>query len=1071
MSIPKIGLAKTTRPSLSGILPRERLFSRLDQATRKPVVWLSGPPGSGKTTLAANYIEERDIASLWYQMDPGEADVATFFYYMGMAVEAVSGVGTPMPRLAPEYTGDLSAFAHLYFRELFSRLQAPFAIVFDNYQDVPIHSRFHEVIRDGLAEVPAGCSVIFISRSDPSPTLARYRASQSLDLVGWDELRLTREETEAMAEMRYPNLDARARELLFERTQGWAAGLVLMMEQLSRGRDPADPLVGNAPQAIFDYLAGEMFEGFEQDVQELLIQTAFLPQMTASDAEVLSGNPDASGILTELVRSYYLVSARQVAGEVVFQYHPLMRDFLLSHGRARLKDSQRSELRSRAAALLEKSGRSEDTVTLLVESGDWDKLEQIIRERAGDLVEQGRAETLEQWLDDLPRERSSSDPWMQYWLGVCRLSTAPRESRRLFERAYDGFRAGDLPDVEGLYSACAGVLGAILHDLDDLTLSDRWVDEVYELQRAYPEFPNEEVEARITCNTFMTLVLRQPFHPDIESWGERNAIVSKRQSDPNLRLLMEQISAVGLMWTGQFPQAMQTIDGMRLLARSPLVTPLGLTTLRYVESMYYMLVGDRESCLNAVYDGLEIAAKSGVHIWNNGMRVHGVAGALADADLDTAHELLSAMEADPGSSRRYELCLLNYFAAWCAMLEKDVVTAFHRLRSSQRLAKEIGVPTFDLICGLAMVQALLECGDRAKAGRYLHEIRNGISGIKNRFLEFFGMMTYADAALRYGRRQSALRALQYAMALGREKGYTHFLWWQPSIMARLCVRALEAGIETEYAKSLIRQRDLVPDTPPLNIEGWPWAFRIYTLGQFQVLRNDVPHAASGKSQSRPLELLQVLVAYGGQNVPVEKITDALWPRIDSDYAHKSFTTTLHRLRKTLGEDRALTLIDGRLSLDRRFVWLDSLALEHACSEVERKVSDQEDLLNEGLVKGLADRILLLYQGPFLGDRYDRSWALGTREQLRTRFLRSVGALGHYYQSMGQWMRAADLYERGLQADPLAEALYRHLMQCYERQGRKAEAIEAFNRCRRVLAAELEVEPAEETRDLYARLTS
>ena len=45
------------------------------------------------------------------------------------------------------------------------------------------------------------------------------------------------------------------------------------------------------------------------------------------------------------------------------------------------------------------------------------------------------------------------------------------------------------------------------------------------------------------------------------------------------------------------------------------------------------------------------------------------------------------------------------------------------------------------------------------------------------------------------------------------------------------------------------------------------------------------------------------------------------------------------------------------------------------------------------------------------------------------------------------------------------------MQSYERQGRKAEAIEAFNRCRRRLEAELKIEPSEETRDLYARLTS
>ena len=62
----------------------------------------------------------------------------------------------PLPRLAPEYTGDLAAFSRGYFRELFARLGSHFVLVFDNYQEVPPHSRFHEVMREGLAEVPAG---------------------------------------------------------------------------------------------------------------------------------------------------------------------------------------------------------------------------------------------------------------------------------------------------------------------------------------------------------------------------------------------------------------------------------------------------------------------------------------------------------------------------------------------------------------------------------------------------------------------------------------------------------------------------------------------------------------------------------------------------------------------------------------------------------------------------------------------------------------------------------------------------------------------------------------------------
>ena len=83
-------LAKLTRPRLRGVLARERLLTLLD--ARRPAIWIAGPPGAGKTTLVASYLEARDLSGIWYQVDAGDFDPATFFYYLGLAAQKAAAL-------------------------------------------------------------------------------------------------------------------------------------------------------------------------------------------------------------------------------------------------------------------------------------------------------------------------------------------------------------------------------------------------------------------------------------------------------------------------------------------------------------------------------------------------------------------------------------------------------------------------------------------------------------------------------------------------------------------------------------------------------------------------------------------------------------------------------------------------------------------------------------------------------------------------------------------------------------------------------------------------------------------
>ena len=237
--------------------------------------------------------------------------------------------------------------------------------------------------------------------------------------------------------------------------------------------------------------------------------------------------------------------------------------------------------------------------------------------------------------------------------------------------------------------------------------------------------------------------------------------------------------------------------------------------------------------------------------------------------------------------------------------------------------------------------------------------------------------------------------------------------------------------------------------------------RVHTLGQFALQVNGTPLQFSRKVQKRPLDLLKVLIALGGEQVEISGITASLWPEAEGDTAKASFDSTLYRLRKLLGVPDVLPVSEGRLSLARDQCRVDIWAFDELVKRIEVATASNDNVKAADFGE-MARALLQLYNGHFLDQESQESWAMAARDQLRAKFIRAVTRLGEVLEQRKDWGQAAELYLRGLELDNLAESLYRRLMIVYREQGESAEAINIYRRCRDMLSVVLNTKPSEET---------
>jgi LuxR family maltose regulon positive regulatory protein len=310
-----------------GVVSRPGLFALLDGAGRVTVV--SAPAGSGKTFLLASWIAEADLAGLAARVPvQGEERDPQRFWLSVLAALRETGAGSKLVRplmAAPDLDG--WAVVERLLADLAS-LEDRVWLVIDDLHELRSAEALHQ-LELLVMRAPAGLRFVLATRHDLRLGLHRLRLAGELTEIRAADLRFTLPEARALFETAGIELCATALESLYERTEGWAAGLRLAALSLAGHPDPdrfASEFSGSE-RTVSEYLLAEVLDRQPQEVRRLLLRTSVLDRVNGELADLLTGGAGGERLLQQLEQANMFVVALD-ARRSWFRYHQLLADLL-----------------------------------------------------------------------------------------------------------------------------------------------------------------------------------------------------------------------------------------------------------------------------------------------------------------------------------------------------------------------------------------------------------------------------------------------------------------------------------------------------------------------------------------------------------------------------------------------------------------------------------------------------------------------------------------------------------------------------------------------------------------------
>ena len=1018
--------AKLTLPARGAtIVHRQRLIDLLTEHTSCRVTIVSAPAGYGKTTLLQEFSQSWQAPVCWFALDERDRDLHTFLSYWMAAgrvhfpafASQIEEALTAAGEVGPEQWVDLMGAA-------IEEVDGPFMLVLDDFHYLDEATpELKQVFEGWLSRLGADCHVVLSTRTQPDvAVLPLMTVRQQVATVEASNFAFTCEEVAQLYRVvlnKEISLDDAQH--LADVTEGWVAALILMADKVQAARTSISLEQLKGSDTLFRYIDLEQFSVQPEEAQQFLVGSAVPRMMDPKWLNELLETDNSEEMLNYLERRNLFV-AREGADPQRYRYHKLFRAFLIS--RLRTQEPQRfTELNTRAAAMFERERQWEDSVYHLLQAGAWERIVHVTERVGRELFEQGKWDTLADWLESIPPEELDAQPKLVIWKArVLRYLNQMDQALAVLARPIQAFEADgewiSLAEALVIKGMCLRMKGAY-HEAKEV------------LGRARSLLLKHDSPMSLLTEARQELGITHGMCGEFaKALKELNGVLDiyQAQGDAyNIAHVSDQLG-ITLASMGRLGEAVGHLERARVRWLKMDNDELLVQTLNNLGMLYYYL-GEFDRAEEVTRQALEKARQRG-STYHETYLLDSLAGMQRDRGqlLEATEVYRRALDLARELDDAYIGIHIMDGLANAQRMSGDIGEAEATVRQAAAAAEERG-GVFELgICSATLGLIQRDRGQLKEAAvsleRAVKLLKEG--GAKRELTKAYFHLAELYFSLK--RKRMALDCMDAAAKLVQELGYDHFLHLEAGRAVLLVQYAAANKLADGYYARMLKAIKSASPAPSVSEdqtaeqEGTAAGLAAYGFGHLRVEMNGREVTDLEWRSEKSKEMFFFFLC-NRRALRKEEIVTALWPDLPDEKTSSLFHSNLYRLRQALYSE-CIAKESGRYVLDPNGAFrFDVEEFQEALKQAEGLAPESDEAIS------FMEKALSKYTGQF-GQEFYSEWVETTRWQFEEQHMRLLTTMAGAYTERGQYKRSADLCQQILALDEYNEAAWYRLMSSY-----------------------------------------